>query len=97
MKQICQSQPLIAVNSIKESSIFYQKILGCKSGHGGDEYERLVIKDQIILQLHAWEVEHHHEDFIGKKSIKSRGNGIVLWFMADDFDASVKAIKKIGN
>jgi predicted enzyme related to lactoylglutathione lyase len=94
-KYVCQSQPLITVNDVKKSSKWYQKVLGCQSGHGGDEYEQLVIKDRMILQLHAWEIEHHHDDFLGKKSLKSRGNGVVLWFMVDDLDESLKQIKKL--
>ena len=91
----CQSQPFISVQSVKKSSQWYQKVLGCESGHGGDEYERLVEGDRILLQLHAWDLDHDHHSYMGKKSIKSRGNGVVLWFMVNDFDARVKAIKKL--
>ena len=93
-KQICQAQPLIAVNDVKLSSRWYQKMLGCKSGHGGNEYEQLVIGDRIILQLHAWEFEHGHHTHMGKPSMKSRGNGVLLWFLVDDFDKALKVIKK---
>lgn len=94
-KLICQSQPLIAVSNVPESSKFYQSVLQCKSGHGGNEYEQLVVEDRIILQLHAWAVEHHHENFLGNPGNKTRGNGTVLWFMVDDFDKSARAIKKL--
>lgn len=94
MKSRCESQPLLTVRSVKKSSLFYQKILGCKSGHGGNEYERLVFKNKIILQLHAWDVDHHHENFLGNQNLKSRGNGVVVWFMVEHLDRSVKEIKK---
>jgi predicted enzyme related to lactoylglutathione lyase len=93
-KMVCQAQPLIAVKNVPKSSKFYQQVLQCKSGHGGKEYEQLIVKDRMILQLHRWEVEHNHGNLIGKEKQKSRGNGTVLWFMVDDFDRSVKAIKK---
>ena len=41
----------------------------------------------LILQLHRWEVEHHHGP-IGDPA-KPHGNGVLLWFEIDDFDAAV--------
>lgn len=35
-------QPLIAVRGVEASSRWYQRLLGCRSGHGGREYEQLV-------------------------------------------------------
>ena len=93
-KSICQSQPLIAVKSVPKSSKFYQSILQCKSGHGGKEYEQLVIGKRMIMQLHAWNVSHHHDDLLGNQKNKARGNGTILWFMVDDFNKSVRAIKR---
>jgi hypothetical protein len=53
-------QPLIAVADVEASSRWYQRLLDCESAHGGPEYERLVRDGDLILQLHDWEVEHHH-------------------------------------
>lgn len=85
-----ESQTLIAVNNVEASSKWYQHLLGCKSGHGGNEYERLLYKKKLILQLHAWEVEGDEHPFMGNPKIKPNGNGMVLWFQIDDFHASVK-------
>ena len=38
----------------------YQRLLDCQSAHGGAEYERLVSSGKLVLQLHKWDVEHHH-------------------------------------
>ena len=35
-------QPLIAVTDVEASSRWYQRLLGCRSAHGGAGYERLV-------------------------------------------------------
>jgi catechol 2,3-dioxygenase-like lactoylglutathione lyase family enzyme len=79
---------LIAVNDVEVSSRWYQRLLGCRSDHGGGEYERLLDgAGRLVLQLHAWEVEHGHGK-IGDAS-KPRGNGVLLWFEVDDFDAAV--------
>ena len=82
-------QPLIAVTDVSASSLWYQRLLGCKSDHGGREYERLVWDGQLVLQLHSFEVEHHHGP-IGNPSDRPYGNGLLLWFEVEDFDAVVQ-------
>ena len=81
-------QPLICVSDVEASSRWYQRLLGCHSAHGGRQYERLVWRDRLILQLHCWEAEHHHGR-IGDPSFRPYGNGVLLWFEIDDFDAAV--------
>ena len=81
-------QPLIAVHDVEASSRWYQRLLGCESAHGGAEYERLVSGDSLILQLHSFKVDHHHGP-IGDPRNKPYGNGVLLWFEVDDFDAAV--------
>ena len=83
-----RSQPLIAVTDVEASSRWYQRLLGCESAHGGAEYERLVSNGQLILQLHSFEVEHHHGP-IADAGDKPYGNGVLLWFETDDFDAAM--------
>jgi catechol 2,3-dioxygenase-like lactoylglutathione lyase family enzyme len=81
-------QPLIAVHDVAASSRWYQRLLGCRSAHGGDEYERLVANGKLILQLHKFSVAHHHGS-IGDPHKRPYGNGVLLWFEIDDFDAAV--------
>lgn len=81
-------QPLIAVTDVEASSRWYQWLLGCQSAHGGTEYERLVANGELVLQLHRFEVEHHHGP-IGDPDDKPYGNGVLLWFETEDFDAAV--------
>lgn len=87
-------QPLIAVTDVEASSRWYQRLLGCDSGHGGPEYERLVANGVLILQLHSFEVEHHHGR-IGDPADKPYGNGVLLWFELDDFDAAVARVAEM--
>jgi catechol 2,3-dioxygenase-like lactoylglutathione lyase family enzyme len=82
-------QPLICASDVEASSRWYQRLLGCKSDHGGPHYERLVSKNGVlIMQLHRFDVEDHH-GAIGDASDKPYGNGVLLWFEVDDFDAAV--------
>ena len=81
-------QPLICVRDVEASSRWYQRLLGCRSDHGGPNYERLVRDGKLVLQLHDWDVEHHHGR-IGDPDIEPPGNGVLLWFEIEDFDAAV--------
>ena len=88
-------QPLIVVRDVEESSRWYQRLLGCQSAHGGPVYERLVIGDVLILQLHSFDAEHHHGP-IADANDKPYGNGVLLWFEIDDFDAAVHRADELG-
>jgi len=87
-------QPLIAVTDVEASSLWYQRLLGCQSAHGGAEYERLLSNGVLILQLHHFEVEHHHGP-IGDPADKPYGNGLLLWFETDDFDAAMARVEQM--
>jgi catechol 2,3-dioxygenase-like lactoylglutathione lyase family enzyme len=86
-------QPLIVVRDVQASSRWYQKLLGARSDHGGPAYERLVIDGQLILQLHHAEVEHDHGRIANPKRLL--GNGVLLWFETDDFDATIARGKRL--
>ena len=76
---------MLVVRDVEASSRWYQQVLGCISGHGGTEYERLVDADgQLIMQLHHWDSEHHHGTMGDPNGVP--GNGVLVWFEVDDFD-----------
>jgi catechol 2,3-dioxygenase-like lactoylglutathione lyase family enzyme len=87
-------QPLIVVTDVEASSRWYQRLLGCRSAHGGPEYERLVDGDRLILQLHAFHVGHHHGP-IGDVHDRPYGNGVLLWFEIDDFDSAMARVAEL--
>ena len=82
-------QPLIAVTDVEASSRWYRRLLGCSSNHGGPAYEQLVSNGQLILQLHSFEVEHHHGP-IANRDDRPYGNGVLLWFEVDDFETALR-------
>ena len=81
-------QPLIAVHDVEASSLWYQRLLSCQSTHGGKDYERLVSGGELILQLHHWDAHEHPH--MGEPESKPYGNGVLLWFQTDDFDATIE-------
>jgi catechol 2,3-dioxygenase-like lactoylglutathione lyase family enzyme len=84
-----RAQPLICVTDVEASSHWYQRLLGCRGVHGGGQYEQLVKDGALILQLHSFEAEHDHGR-IGNRADLPYGNGVLLWFEVDDFDAVVE-------
>ena len=88
-------QPMIAVSDVAASSRWYQELLGCTSGHGGPEYEQLLFDGQLVLQLHDWEEDHHH-GAMGDPDVKPYGNGALLWFETDEFDAAAARAEAMG-
>lgn len=72
-----RAQPLIAVRDVAASSRWYQELLGCESGHGGPEYERLVKDGDLVLQLHAWGAHDHPN--LGDPDAAPHGYGVLLW------------------
>lgn len=87
-------QPLIAVRDVQASSRWYQALLGCQSGHGGPEYEQLVVGERMIMQLHAWDAHEHPH--IGNPATKPYGNGVLLWFQSDEFDQAMARARLLG-
>jgi predicted enzyme related to lactoylglutathione lyase len=93
--RVAQPQTLIAVRDVEASSLWYQRILGLKSDHGGPHYERLLADGALVLQLHDLGSEHHH-GHIGSPG-KEPGNGVLLWFGdVADFDGVVARASELG-
>jgi hypothetical protein len=80
-------QPLLVVADVQRASRWYQHVMAASSGHGGDEYEQVLVEGSMVLQLHTRDAAHHH-GAIADPEI-SPGNGVAVWFETDDFDGVV--------
>jgi catechol 2,3-dioxygenase-like lactoylglutathione lyase family enzyme len=89
-----RAQPMIAATDVQASSRWYQNVLGATSGHGGPEYEQLLVDEQLVMQLHLLEEGHHH-GVIGDPALPT-GNGVALWFEVDGFDAAAERCHRAG-
>lgn len=79
-------QPMLVVRDVPASSRFYQQVLAAESGHGGSDYKQIVSSGEIVLQLHAADVEDHH-GFLADLD-QPLGNGVLVWFEVSDFDTT---------
>ena len=89
-----KAQPLIAVRDVEASSRWYQRLLGCTSGHGGREYDVLLSDGDVLLQLHRWN-DHEHPN-LGDPDAGAHGYGVLLWFETAGFDATVARGRALG-
>ena len=85
---------MVVVRDVPASSRFYQRLLAAESGHGGDEYEQIVSNGEILLQLHAMHVAHHHGRLADPD--QPLGHGVLLWFEVADFEGAVERVRGTG-
>lgn len=87
-------QPLVVVRDVPASSRFYQHVLDADSGHGGDAYDQIMKDGELLLQLHALDVEDHHGPLAQPN--QPLGNGLVLWFEVADFESALERVRASG-
>ena len=54
----------------------------------------LMDDDVLVAQLHQWDAHEHPH--LGNENDSSRGNGVLLWFTTDDFEAQVARAQAAG-
>lgn len=86
---------MLVVGDVQASARFYATVLGAAATHGGDEYEQIAGGGELVLQLHALDVEHHHGPMAAAEA--PRRNGFVAWFEVDDLDAAVRRARDAGG
>jgi catechol 2,3-dioxygenase-like lactoylglutathione lyase family enzyme len=85
---------MVVVRDVPASSRFYQQLLGAESGHGGNEYEQIVVDGEILLQIHDMDVEDHHGPLADPD--QPLGNGFLLWFEVAEFEAAAERARATG-
>lgn len=92
-----EAQPLIAVKDVRASGRWYAELLGADAlpDHSHrDVYDRISLSGRLVLQLHAWDAEHHPN--LVNAEAAPHGHGVLLWFELGDFDAAVERVRRLG-
>jgi len=92
-----EAQPLIAVRDVRASSRWYGRLFAADSlpdHQHRDFYDRVFSSGRLILQLHAWDAQHH-PNLVNANSAPP-GHGVVLWFQVNDFDLVVERARELG-
>jgi len=91
-----EAQPLIAVRDVRASSRWYARLLAADplpDHKHRDLYDRVFSSGRTILQLHAWDQEHHPN--LVNANAAPPGHGVLLWFQVNDFDATVDRAREL--
>lgn len=88
-----RTEAIIGVEDVEKSSEWYQKLLDCKSRHGGNTFEVLTDTDgTVILCLHKWG-EHSHPTLTSP--IIANGNGLILYIKVSNLDTVWSSANKM--
>ena len=82
-----KTEVMLFVRDVEASSLWYQKLLGARSGHGGREYEMILSPEGTLLfQLHRVEGGEHGSTLEMDHPDVSlpRGTGILLYVQVED-------------
>jgi predicted enzyme related to lactoylglutathione lyase len=86
--------PIIAVKDVEASSNWYQSIFGCRSMHGGKDFDILVTENgEVLLCLHKWG-EHQHPSMADPGI--TAGNGLILYFRTKTMELIRQNAEKAG-
>lgn len=86
--------PIIAVKDVETSSEWYQSVFGCRSLHGGKEFDILVSEnDEVLICLHKWG-EHGHPTMADPGI--TPGNGLILYFRTGNMNVIRQNAARIG-
>ena len=86
-------QPMLSVRDVPAASAWYQTVLGAVSGHGGADYEQLIVDGVLVQQLHRIDEAHHHG--LMADPAAPLGNGVAVWFETASFAEAVERARSI--
>jgi hypothetical protein len=87
--------PIIAVKDVEASSKWYQLLFGCRSMHGGKEFDILVDEnEEVVICLHKWGA-HEHPTMMNPGI--TPGNGLILYFRTENMNTIRQNVEKTGN
>ena len=86
---------IIGVESVAESVRWYQSLFGQPHSAPAHDYFGQILDEDgtVLLCLHAWGA-HEHPTLTSPELAKP-GNGLILFFRVDDFDAALKRARTI--
>jgi predicted enzyme related to lactoylglutathione lyase len=87
--------PIIAVKDVEVSSKWYQLLFGCRSLHGGKEFDILADEnDEVLICLHKWGA-HEHPTMMDMEI--TPGNGLILYFRTENMNTIRENVEKTGS
>ena len=95
--------PIIAVADVPASARWYMNLLGAQQTHpGGTAFDQIVDEDgTVLICLHHWgpsgaSGNHKWPTLLSPSGAADR-NGLLLWFVVDDFTNAWERAKGLGT
>jgi catechol 2,3-dioxygenase-like lactoylglutathione lyase family enzyme len=87
---------IIGVRDVRNSFQWYQSLLGLQATAPAHDYFGQIVDDDgtILLCLHEWGA-HEHPSLVSAERGEA-GNGLLLFFRVDDFDAALQRARRLG-
>jgi hypothetical protein len=95
--------PIIAVTDVPRSAQWYLTLLrGIQSHPNGQVFDQILSHDgEVLLCLHRWGPSgpkgDHHWPTLSNPGKGDASNGLLLWFVVDDFDATWERAQMLGS
>ena len=85
-----QTWTIIAVADVASSFKWYQTLFGLSATSPAHDYWGQILDSDgtVLLCLHAWGAHEHPS--LARPDTSTRGNGLLLFFRVDDFDAALE-------
>jgi len=93
---------IIAVADVPQSAAWYVGLLDGRNSHpGATVFDQILDKDgTVLLCLHCWGPSgprgDHHWPSLANSREGNDGNGLLLWFVVDDFEAAWERAGRLG-
>lgn len=86
---------IVGVRDVAASHVWYQSLLGqSPTAPSHDHFSQIVDADgTVLLSLHAWGA-HEHPSLTSAEAA-APGNGLLLFFRVDDFDATLARARRL--
>ncbi|MGB7858905.1 MAG: VOC family protein [Acidimicrobiia bacterium] len=100
---VTQHWPIIAVADVPRSSGWYAELLQGNENHPDASVFNQILADDgaVLLCLHKWGPSgprgDHHWPSLADPGSGRVGNGILLWFVVDDFPDAWERAQKLGS
>lgn len=87
---------IIAVADVPRSFAWYQALLGCNATAPAHDYFGQITDEDgtVLLCLHRWG-DHEHPSLTSPDGA-TPGNGLLLFFRVDDFEAALARARALG-
>jgi len=95
--------PIIAVADVPKSTTWYNRLLNARNTHAGAPvFDQIVDEDgTVLLCLHRWGPSgpqgDHQWPSLSNPQQNHIGNGLLLWFVVEDFDSAWERAQALGS